>query len=279
METEFLTLLLSAGTSIGVTWFANKAGPLETLNSLWYLGFGYFDEKVKDKKHEAQIKREQTYLDDTIKKTAENIANIPEEHIQEPRENIAKPAIDALRIYASEEHLRTIFSKILASSMDSRLNGHMHPAFVEIVKQLSPLDAENLLIIYNQDGIVPIVNVHQTIKNLINGNDFHFQVYFENLFILNPNEKNYQLHAASLENISRLGLINLNYSAPSPRNIYDDFKKTSIYLEAEIDNSLKNKKNPKPTLNGDPVNFTGVKLQPGSIDITSLGSNLCSICL
>jgi hypothetical protein len=55
----------------------------------------------------------------------------------EPKPMIAGPTIDAMKYCGSEPHLRDLFANLLATAMDARTAENVHPAFVEIIKQLS----------------------------------------------------------------------------------------------------------------------------------------------
>jgi hypothetical protein len=73
---------------------------------------------------------------------AEKFKNVPEEHRIEPKLTIAGPIIDSMKYSGSEPHLRELFANLLVTSMDARTAANAHPAFVEIVKQLSPDEAK-----------------------------------------------------------------------------------------------------------------------------------------
>lgn len=71
----------------------------------------------------------------------DKIKNIPVENLQMPPTMIAGPTLEALRYSYDEEELRDMYENLLASSMDSRKALDAHPAFVDAIKQMSPLDA------------------------------------------------------------------------------------------------------------------------------------------
>ncbi|QQP71184.1 DUF4393 domain-containing protein [Carnobacterium sp. CS13] len=207
MSFELIPLLTTVGTSLGVSWLAKgESGPLETLNSLWYLVFGKFNESTADKRYEAQINREKSHLVDSANKIAVELGKIPEDCIQEPRENIIKPALEALKTYNSEEELREMFAKLIASSMDSRMNNSAHPSFVEMIKHLSPADAQNLKIIYEEDSGIP------TAKIDIISNENTMKTVFSELFLANPDIFDQSIQSSSLINLDRLGLAKIDYT-------------------------------------------------------------------
>lgn len=80
----------------------------------------------------------------------EKIKGIPDEHLQVPPTMIAGPTLEALRYTYDEEELREMYENLLASAMDSRKAPQAHPAFVDAIKQMSPLDAKVLSLIVSK---------------------------------------------------------------------------------------------------------------------------------
>jgi hypothetical protein len=78
------------------------------------------------------------------KAVAPKVAAIPEEFRVQPKVTIAGPAIDSMKYCGSEPQLRDLFANLLATSMDSRTRDQAHPAFVELIRQLSPDEAKIL---------------------------------------------------------------------------------------------------------------------------------------
>lgn len=76
----------------------------------------------------------------------EKIKDIPEENIQIPPTMIAGPTLEALRYTYDEDVLREMYENLLASSMDNRIAIQAHPAFVDAIKQMCPLD----VVIFNR---------------------------------------------------------------------------------------------------------------------------------
>lgn len=220
MSFELIPLLATVGTSLGVSWLAKgNSGPLETLDSLWYLAFGNLNESTADKRYEAQINRENSYLKDSVEKIAAELGKVPEDCIQEPRENIVKPALEALKIYNSEEELRTMFAKLISSAMDSRMNSFAHPSFVEMIKQLSPADAQNLKIIYKFNSPVPIARLGFTTEDNKTINEY------SEIFLDNPVIQDQDIQSSSITNLDRLGLAKIDYTQwISDKNRYKKFE-------------------------------------------------------
>lgn len=80
------------------------------------------------------------YLDYAIPKYFED-RKIKKSKIISPEPSIAVPTIEAMRYTANSQELRQMFTNLLASSMNTETAETAHPAFVEIIKQLSPKEA------------------------------------------------------------------------------------------------------------------------------------------
>jgi hypothetical protein len=65
----------------------------------------------------------------------------PERQVESPPE-IAGPIIQQLRFTSEENPLREVFLNLLTSSIDKDRQGKIHPAFVTILQQISPDEAQ-----------------------------------------------------------------------------------------------------------------------------------------
>jgi len=92
-------------------------------------------------------------------KVVEKLKNVPPENIAAPAANIAGPALDALRYTGHQEELSDMYANLLASAMNKDTAKGAHPAFVEIIKQLTP-DEARIIKLFNQAGkAFPIIDV------------------------------------------------------------------------------------------------------------------------
>lgn len=74
----------------------------------------------------------------------EKLSNILPEKISTPDASIVVPAYEALRCSLDKETLKEMYINLIASSMIEDKKNSVHPAFVEIIKQLSSQDAKLL---------------------------------------------------------------------------------------------------------------------------------------
>lgn len=88
-------------------------------------------------------------IKDWLQKTlTEKLKDVPPEEIIPPRVAVAGPAIEALRFAADEPVLRDLYANLLATSMSAKRRGTVHPAFVEIIKEMDIADVHILNLIY-----------------------------------------------------------------------------------------------------------------------------------
>lgn len=96
-------------------------------------------------------------------KVAEKLKDVPPENIATPKPNVAGPALESLRYTGHEETLRDMYANLLAASMDTRTANGAHPAFVEIIRQLTP-DEARILRLFAQQRAFPLVSVRREYK-------------------------------------------------------------------------------------------------------------------
>lgn len=201
-----------------------------------------------------------------------------------------------------EGEIRQMFARLIATSMDKTRSHKTHHAYVEIIKMLSPLDAKNLYYLHTLKD--------ETICNrviMIDGKSEH-KILDRHVWLGNPESPNRESQQVSLENLARLGLVNITYDSwASDENAYQHHKAHADYLslEREINGRAKQAKNDLMMLKeydlpiiddyGNPIDDDSqrqktiaaiedmsnwrVDLQRGMITMTAFGANLCEVCL
>ena len=248
---DFLPLVtgfLGGATSSGVF-----AGPIKTLQDWWYINYGH------DISSQAALLRAKNEIDvENLKNsTLQQVATIPPENIQEPSLKILGPALEASRYYIEEEELRSMFAKILSGSLDNRKNKILHPSFVEIVKQLDVTDANVLkhLKTKNYHESYPIPTMRMIIKK-----EQGYNVVLPIIYFITGTE-GLDKFSASLTNLERLGLVNLN---------------TDIWNSNDNDYEvIRNNQDVKNIL----ALYPECTLEKTSFTITPLGKNFLKVCL
>ena len=127
-------------------------------------------------------------------------SNIPTEFLIEPKDSIVLPTLRTAILYVDDDEIRTLFSKLLASAFDSRKISHIHPCFVEIIKQLSPFDARILMNIHDNMDFHGIV---ATSKNR------EYSLVETSML---TDMKSIELIDMSISNLKRLGIIHIDSS-------------------------------------------------------------------
>ena len=91
-------------------------------------------------------KKYANFLNKTINK-------IPQEECIIPKGVVAAPLLDHVKFVFDEENLSEMFSNLLANAMSKNIEKMVHPAFVEMLKQMSPLDVEFLHLYFRNSDI------------------------------------------------------------------------------------------------------------------------------
>lgn len=139
------------------------------------------------------------YVQSALEKKLEHV---PAENIIIPDLTIAGPTLEAMRFTGHNEELREMFINLLAASMNRAEAGKAHPAYVEIIKQLSSDEAKILKhiktdffpllsIMFEQEGVTG------RIPSITNFSDVADKADCNHPFKV----------AAYLDNLQRLGLI------------------------------------------------------------------------
>lgn len=173
----------------------------------------------------------------------DKIKGIPDENLQIPPTMIVGPALEALRYAFDEEELRELYENLLSSAMDNRKASRTHPAFVETIKQLSPLDAKIMS---------KIAELRQLrcagIAFAIKGTGQIYAYGMPDFFAIELLEYGDPFDvSAAITNLNRLGLIdigsafnNCNYEELKNHSYVkmreDDFKKLGREMELQFNN-------------------------------------------
>ena len=184
--------------------------------------FGPFDFYAQRKK----LSRQHDFNE--FKKTfEEKVSEIPEDSLKEPRLSMLGPTLEASKYYFEEKPLRDMFASLAAASVDKRKERYLHPSFPEIIKQMSPLDADNLKLFTSQ---LPVAEYYQKKK----GSDFVTTV-ISNVFLMNKNENDIELQSQSISSLARLGLLNVEYEKTILADkFYEVFHTTSYFVNLTI---------------------------------------------
>ncbi|MCY9803344.1 DUF4393 domain-containing protein [Vibrio scophthalmi] len=147
-------------------------------------------------------------------KVTQKLENVPEEQILTPPPHVAGPAIEALKFTGHDETLRDMFANLIANSLDSKTAIEAHPAFVDIIRNISP-DEGLILKLFTSHQDFPIVDV-----KIVNEETRGFNILERNVSLIGEysNCTHPDLTANYLDNLCRLGVLNI----PPGRHLSDD---------------------------------------------------------
>lgn len=192
----------------------------KTFNNIWDIAIGNKLEALNQKSIFKNQQAVEKYKNDCLKK----ISKIPEEKMQDPKISIIGPALEASKFYIDEEEIRNMFSSLIASSMNTDYNNLVHHSFVEIIKQLSPLDAR---ILSELKEVSPFVSFR-------NENELGEGVFINEIFFWTENFPSPKENAISLLNLERQGLIKLKYQEfLTDKALYNCYNNSSYFKEVK----------------------------------------------
>lgn len=183
-------------------------------------------------------------------KVAERLKNVPPENLISPKPNVAGPALEALRYTGHESSLSDLYANLLAASMDASTADGAHPAFVEIIKQLTP-DEAKLVALFVKDMPLPLVNLRWEFKPNPEGKTGGKEVLVHYSHLGNLAGCQYpHLTPTYIDNLCRLGLAEVpTFWEYTSKGVYDALEndpvikahKASIESNTEIQPVLERK--------------------------------------
>lgn len=161
-------------------------------------------------------------LAETEKLLAKKLEMVDEEKIVTPEAYVAVPALQAISYSMDSKELRNLYANLLSKAMNIDEKDKVHPAFVEIIKQLTPKEAMILNRIM-ESVITPVLDLSFRVNN--SGNTLH-KYNFTWLI-----EYSYEEVALAVDNLQRMGLIEIPYgeSYTDDKN-YDSVRKNADYI-------------------------------------------------
>ena len=195
-------------------------------------------------------------LQETNALIANKLKYIDENKLIAPPDYVAVPALQALSYSMDSDDLRDLYANLLAKSMNKDTSSSVHPAYVEIIKQFSPLDAvlfKRIVSEISDNGKLTLYNFNfisngkavKKFKNIVECQDYELSDI-----------------AQAVDNFIRCGLIALTSNV------------ISLFLNNETE-MIKNWENVKNEI------LCGLEIKfemPTAAHITELGSKFYLIC-
>jgi len=173
----------------------------------------------------------ETIRDFVRERVTTKLDNVPPEDVQQPKPHIAVPAIEALRYTGSETELSELYANLLATSMDKATAYRAHPAFVDMIKNMSP-DEARIMRYIAINGSQPLIDIRATDKEKGGFTVVHRHL---SLIGLKSGCEHILLAANYLDNLVRLGLIEVptmrRMKADEPYKEIEDYPEVAKILE------------------------------------------------
>ena len=227
MDPTITSALVAFGTTMATK---GAEAPAKTINLLWEAVFAPLNTRLENKilKYRESQQQYGQDIQDCVK-------DIPPECIkEEPDISLIGPALEASKYYIDKDVPRKMFARLIAASLDKRKEDSVHHAFVEIIKQMAPLDAKVLSVF---DNPTPLLHCLIPTKDNPDISNVISDIYISDDF------PEYD-HSVSLAvgNLARLGLIDIPTRNMGGVKIGGDdtdaiarFKKTSLFASIEHD--------------------------------------------
>ena len=177
-----------------------------------------------------------------------------------PEPYVAIPVIIALSYSMEVAALRDFYAKLLAKSMIIDTKDQVHPAFVEIIKQMSPIDAENIGL-FRSSRVITVCKFIPAEKDFKDYKGTQLQVFYES-----PPHQNNTEQSISIASLIRLGLIETIYDdALQDKKVnVDDFVRTERWFE--LVNSIERELDPETY-----INQANMRFREGRAILTEFG--------
>lgn len=214
--------------------------------------------------------------EESIRLTAEAVrekaASIPEDKLTEPEPYVAIPAIQQLSYCSDSNELRELYANLLVSSMHLDKKAAVHPAFVDVIKQLTPDEAKLLKYIYNTSSkSIAIIDVIIHVKDKTDGVVTMIKGYSNIYREVLQYPENYAVY---VENLIRLNLCEIPGTYLLTKGAYDGILNDPLLPEKGVIDSLAS---PVPIKNA--TGTVSREIKKLSLNMTAFGKSFATCCI
>lgn len=242
----------------------NLANPLtksvgQTMADIWDIVFGGIGELAERKRllHAHKLEQFKAELEGKVE-------SIPPEKLVPPDTQVVAGALDDARYCVEKDELRQMFSNLIAASLNSDTVHDVHPSFSNIIRRMSPFDA-NILLRFKKNSRKPIVHFVWRMK------PEGTIPFLKNVISSASHDDNLQKESRSLEVLQSLGLIDIDFSQHFVDDTnYDALLSNPLYV------ALKNDPEKARIIQPD---TSGIDCLKGIVTLTDLGSQFLKVCL
>lgn len=164
-------------------------------------------------------------LAETEKLLAKKLEHVGEDKIVTPEAYVAVPAIQAISYSMNSEELRNLYANLLAKAMNSDTKDVVHPCFVEIIKQISPIDSLVFKTIMKKE-INPLVNL------IYENDEGAFRTIISNISDIDVTST--ENVCISIDNLIKQGIISVpNDGFYATESVYEKILHSDYYLQKQ----------------------------------------------
>jgi hypothetical protein len=138
-------------------------------------------------------------------RVAEKLKNIDETKITTPNPTVAGPALEALRYTGHQESLRELYANLLASSLNVDSAKNVHPAFVDMIKNMTSDEAKIMTFMATRVDY-PLINTKAVLKN---DNGFIYKLFHVSLIGKDSGCEHPHFAPNYLDNLCRMKLLEI----------------------------------------------------------------------
>lgn len=203
-------------------------------------------------------------LAQTQKLLDEKLKNVDPKNICSPEAHIAVPALQYINYCMDNDELRDMYANLLANSMNKVVKNGVHPAFVEIIKQLSPDEAKILKCMQKKDIIASIgIGISDKNRQWI-----ELRRNFSDIVIEAGCEQPLKF-TQYFDNLIRLGLVSHGEKGTEIASGNEYNRLINHPIVSEIKDFISNKSEGKYAL----------RIEKGYLYLTGFGKAFCDICI
>ena len=171
-------------------------------------------------------------LEQTKRILEEKLSSINPDEIVSPPPYIAIPALESISYCMNSKELFDLYSNLLSKALYINTQNTVHPAFIEIIKQLSPVDALLLREFAHRNHIIPAAKLSILSKRTgvhIVGQPQEESFSLELISDIHLSGFSEQILRSSVDNLKRLGLIALQDICLNEPNAYNFVQNSELY--------------------------------------------------
>lgn len=201
-------------------------------------------------------------LKETTKLLEKKLEKIPDEEIVTPPNYVFVPALQAISVSIDNEVLRDMYANLLAKSVCAKTSAQAHPAHVDIIRQMDPIDAIIFKSFDITQGALPI-------KAFGIANKAEHAILQSNAYLTNVDSYDVATVTSSLDNLIRLGLISKIDDQLFDDSLYDNINQNPKVIEFCNEETTK--------LITDPVNQSAI-YEKKALCLTAFGNSFYNTC-